>query len=100
MRPQGAVAGVAYTLPIAAAVGAEERLRPLREDPRIWPGARLPTAAARARHLAAEPRASGGTADAPALGAGVARRASSNLASPTNLAHSRADQEHSLVTVS
>ena len=28
-------------------------------------------------------RASGGTADAPALGAGVARRASSNLASPT-----------------
>jgi hypothetical protein len=31
-----------------------------------------------------ESRASGGTADAPALGAGVARRASSNLASPTN----------------
>ena len=32
---------------------------------------------------AAQGRASGGTADAPALGAGVARRASSNLASPT-----------------
>src|SRR5687767_15008094 len=31
-----------------------------------------------------QPWASGGTADAPALGAGVARRASSNLASPTN----------------
>ena len=32
----------------------------------------------------AHDRASGGTADAPALGAGVARRASSNLASPTS----------------
>ena len=41
------------------------------------------------------PRASGGTADAPALGAGVARRASSNLASPTT-EHSRSSLGHRL----
>ena len=63
--------------------GSGRRLSPRPGAERV-PIGPLVDSAPTARRPTNTIRASGGTADAPALGAGVARRASSNLASPTS----------------